>query len=79
MNYFLDNPQPQKPMSDEDLMALALQNKKNTKAQRKKKRWKDVVAVPVSDLKKHRNIVTKTVYAKILIPGNIDIILSHYS
>ena len=78
MNYFINNPQPQKPMSDEDLMALALQNKKNTKAQRKKKRWKDVVAVPLINLKKHRDIVTKTVYAKILILGNIDVILSHY-
>ena len=37
MNHFSNNPKPQKSMSDEDLMALAPQNKKNTEAQRKKK------------------------------------------
>ena len=78
MNYFLNNSQPQKPISDQDLMALALQNMKNTKAQLKKKRRKHVVAVPLSDLKKHREIIKKTVYAKILMLANIDIIRSHY-
>ena len=40
MNYFLNNPQQQETMSDEDLMALALQNKEKAKAQRKKKEMK---------------------------------------
>ena len=37
MNYFLNNPMPKKPMSDEELMNLALQNKEKANAQRKKK------------------------------------------
>ena len=37
MNYFLNNPQTQKPLSDEELMPLALQNKEKAQAQRKKK------------------------------------------
>lgn len=52
MNYFLDNPQPQKPMSDEDLMALALQNKKNTKTQRKKKKMKGCGCCPIDQPEK---------------------------
>ena len=38
-----------------------------------------MVAVPLSDLKKHRDIVMKTLCAKILMLVSIDIILSHYS
>ena len=40
MNYFLNNPQTQKPMSDEELMALASQNEEKAQAQRKKKEMK---------------------------------------
>ncbi len=47
MKYFLNNPMPKKPMSDEDLMALALQNKEKAKAQRKKKEMKGCGCCPV--------------------------------
>jgi hypothetical protein len=40
MNYFLNNPKTRKPLSDGELMALALQNKEKAKAQRKKKEVK---------------------------------------
>ena len=36
MNYFLNNPHSQKPLSDEELMALALENKKKAQAKQKK-------------------------------------------
>ena len=47
MNYFLNNPQTQKPLSDEELMALALQNKEKAKAQRKKEKVKGCGCCPV--------------------------------
>ena len=47
MNYFLNNPKTQKPLSDEELMALALQNKEKAKAQRKKKEVKKCGCCPV--------------------------------
>ena len=47
MNYFLNNPHPQKPLSDEELMALALENKEKTKAQQKKKEMKGCGCCPV--------------------------------
>jgi hypothetical protein len=47
MNYFLNNPKTQKPMSDEELMALALQNKERAKAQFKKKEMKSCGCCPV--------------------------------
>ena len=47
MNYFLHNPQTQKLMSDEELMALALQNKERAQAQRKKKEMKSCGCCPV--------------------------------
>ena len=47
MNYFLNNPQTQKLMSDEELMALALQNKERAQAQRKKKEMKSCGCCPV--------------------------------
>ena len=47
MNYFLNNPQTQKPMSDEELMALALQNKERAQVQRKKKEMKSCGCCPV--------------------------------
>ena len=47
MNYFLNNPKTQKPMSDEELMALALQNKERAQAQRKKKEMKSCGCCPV--------------------------------
>ena len=47
MNYFLNNPKTQKPLSDEELMALALQNKEKAKAQRKKKEVKGCGCCPV--------------------------------
>ena len=47
MNYFLNNPQTQKPMSDEELMTLALQNKEKAKDQRKKKEMKSCRCCPV--------------------------------
>ena len=37
MNYFFNNPKQQKPMSDEESMALALENKEKEKTQRKKR------------------------------------------
>ena len=40
MNYFLNNPHPQNPLSDEELMALALENKEKAKAKQKKKEMK---------------------------------------
>ena len=40
MNYFLNNPKTQKPLSDEELMALALENKEKAEAQYKKKEMK---------------------------------------
>jgi hypothetical protein len=40
MSYFLTKPQTQKPMSDQELMALASQNKKKAQVQRKKKEMK---------------------------------------
>tara|TARA_B100001559_G_C16002864_1_gene395320 strand:- start:99 stop:260 length:162 start_codon:yes stop_codon:yes gene_type:complete len=40
MNYFLNIPQTQKPLSDENLMALAQKNKGKASAQRKKKEMK---------------------------------------
>ena len=36
MNYLLNNPKSQKSMSDEELVALAIQNKEKAKARRKK-------------------------------------------
>ena len=47
MDYFLNNPQPQKPLSDEELMALALQNKEKATAQHKKKEVKGCGCCPV--------------------------------
>ncbi|MDC1383493.1 hypothetical protein N8500_08390 [Candidatus Puniceispirillum sp.] len=47
MNYFLNNPKMQKPLSDEELMALASQNKEKAKAQRKKKEMKSCGCCPV--------------------------------
>jgi hypothetical protein len=47
MNYFLNKPQTQKPMSDEDLFALALQNKERAQAQSKKKEMKSCGCCPV--------------------------------
>ena len=47
MNYFLNNPPTQKPLSDEELMALALENKENAKAQYKKKKMKGCGCCPV--------------------------------
>jgi hypothetical protein len=47
MNYFLKNPQTQIPMSDEELMALAIQNKERAQAQRKKKEVKSCGCCPV--------------------------------
>ena len=47
MNYFLNNPKTQKPLSDEELMALALQNKKKAKVQRKKKEMESCGCCPV--------------------------------
>ena len=47
MNYFLNNPQTQKPLSDEELMALALENKEKAKAQQKKKEMKGCGCCPV--------------------------------
>ena len=47
MNYFLNNPKTQKPFSDGELMALALQNKEKAKAQRKKKEVKGFGCCPV--------------------------------
>jgi hypothetical protein len=47
MNHFLNKPQTRKPMSDEELMALALQNKEKAKAQRKKKEMKSCGCCPV--------------------------------
>ena len=47
MNYFLNNPKPQKPMSDEELMALAAENKEKAKTQRKKKEMKGCGCCPV--------------------------------
>jgi hypothetical protein len=46
MNYFLNKPQTQKPMSDEELMALALQNKERAQVQRKKKDMKSCGCCP---------------------------------
>ena len=69
---------PKKPMSDEELMNLALQNKEKAKAQRKKKRWKDVVAVPLIRPKTLREVLLKMIYTKIFIFVIIGIILSHY-
>ena len=47
MNYFLNNPQTQKPLSDEELMALALENKEKAKARHKKKEMKGCGGCPV--------------------------------
>jgi hypothetical protein len=47
MNYFFNNPQTQKPMSDEELMTLALQNKEKARDQRKKKEMKSCGCCPV--------------------------------
>jgi hypothetical protein len=47
MNYFLNKPQMQKSISDEELMALALQNKERARAQRKKKERKSCGCCPV--------------------------------
>jgi hypothetical protein len=47
MNYFLNNPQTQKPLSNEKLMSLALRNKEKAKAQRKKKELKGCGCCPV--------------------------------
>ena len=50
MNYFLNNPHPQKPLSDEELMALALENKEKAKAKQKKKETKGCGCCPVDPL-----------------------------
>ena len=50
MNFFLNNPQPQKPLSDEELMALALENKEKAKAKQKKKEMKGCGCCPVDPL-----------------------------
>jgi len=47
MNYFLNNPQTQNLMSDEELMALALKNKERAQAQPKKKEMKSCGCCPV--------------------------------
>ena len=78
MNYFLNKPQTQKLMSDEELMALALQNKERAQAQRKKKRWKAVAAAPLIHLRTPRDDLENMIYAKILIFVIIGIILSYY-
>ncbi len=46
MNYFLNIPQKQKPLSDGDLMALAQENKEKASAQRKKKAMKGCGCCP---------------------------------
>ena len=47
MNYFLNNPQTQKPLSDEELIALAFENKEKAEAQQKKKEMKGCGCCPV--------------------------------
>ena len=42
-----EQPPNQKPLSDEELMALALENKEKAKAQRKKKEMKGCGCCPV--------------------------------
>ena len=51
MNYFLNNPMPQKSMSDEELMALTIKNRKTAKAKRKKKEMKNCGCCPVDPSK----------------------------
>ena len=50
MNYFLNNPQTRKPLSNEELMALALENKEKAKAKQKKKEMKGCGCCPVDPL-----------------------------
>jgi len=50
MNYFLNTPQPQKPLSDEELMALALENTEKAKAKQRKKEIKGCGCCPVDPL-----------------------------
>ena len=47
MNYFLNNPQTPKVLSDDELLALALANKEKAIAQRKKKEMKGCGCCPV--------------------------------
>ena len=47
MNYFLNNPQTPKVLSDDELLALALANKEKAIAQRKKKEMKSCRCCPV--------------------------------
>ena len=50
MNYCLNNPHPRKPLSDEELIALALENKEKAKAKQKKKEMKGCGCCPVDPL-----------------------------
>lgn len=47
MNYFLNNPQTPKVLSDDELLALALANKEKATAHRKKKEMKGCGCCPV--------------------------------
>lgn len=48
MNYFLTNPEP-KTLSDDELLALALENKEKAKAQLKKRKMKSCGCCPVDE------------------------------
>ena len=57
MSYFLNKPQTQKPLSNEELMALVLENKEKAKAQHKKKEVEGCGCCPVDPPAKARNVV----------------------
>ena len=74
MNYFLKNPQPQKPMPDEDLTYLARKTRQRSNV--RKKTRKDVVAVPLIRWTIFSHIFWKIVDVNILMFVAVSIILS---